>query len=97
MRADGYRRADDIDPPLDQYAIGQLCAECRTTVLSRYNGYKVCGACRYRLLSDITDDYEGDGLVVGAPARHISRPYLYDRIPKREPIRQEAPDPDWGA
>lgn len=63
-----------------QYPLGDVCT-CGAR-LSRYNPYVVCGPCRVRIASDITDDFVEDD----DTAAHT--PYVWERFDKRRAVRR---------
>lgn len=88
MRSDGYRREADLDPAPNQYPVGVPCASCNRP-LSRYNGYTICGPCRYRIATTIVDDYAEDQLDAPDHWSDTEPVYKFDRFPKRRPVQRE--------
>lgn len=89
MRSDGYRRsADPFDSAPYQYP-AQRCDSCNRP-LSRYNGYTTCGPCRYRIATNIVDDYYELAEEQPDSWRDTEPIYHRDRFKRRLPIPIEA-------
>jgi uncharacterized Zn finger protein (UPF0148 family) len=88
MNSDGYRRADDVDPSPYQYPPGVPCDKCGRP-LSRYNGYTTCGPCRYRIATDIVDDYYEDEPEKPDSWRDREPIFSLERFKRRKPIPRD--------
>lgn len=63
-----------------QYAVGRKCSEC-PTILSRYNPYTICGACRVRIVAQGPREWDGDLTDPGV------EPFPWEGQ-EREPVRR---------
>jgi hypothetical protein len=71
-----------------QFKIGEVCRVCQKAILSRYNGTRVCGACRVRLCREgrEAEAAAGKGKKGGGGRVYLTRVLV--KFPKRAPLRR---------